>query len=383
MQNMVTAIDLNTSGIRLVTGYVFQDKVYVLQALVGEPLSVDSNGLFDKKACMESIRTLISMAKSSLHSELRNFVVLLPPDEFQTNEQISTIFNYGDLITQKTYQNLLTVTLRNKKSTDDSYNIYVDPIFFETEKSGKSKVFPLNANADNLNMTADVQSINRVTFEFYSQIFSDLGIEPYLYLVNTFATSSFLSTFNAPLRFLTLVIDHSSSSLSLMEDRRFLFSKEYPFSLDMLVGESAKRLSLSKERMYELLHTFGMRNEEDFTYYTDEKKSLKQIVSVMKESFEVFHPLFEDLEKLDSTHNTDVIFLGDGNKVNGMDSFLSSYLCRPVKIFSPRVMGARNDIYLPCLGGIKITSFNYMKKLTENPVNEKHNDFSHSSISRG
>ena len=48
-KNLVTTIDFSPSGIKLVTGYCFEDKIYVLQALESDILPLDERGYIEKE----------------------------------------------------------------------------------------------------------------------------------------------------------------------------------------------------------------------------------------------------------------------------------------------------------------------------------------------
>ena len=102
MNNIVTAIELSPSGVRLVTGYVFQKKVYVLNSLIGSPISVDSNGYLNRKEISDSLFVLVNTCKSALNMpSLDNFIVILPPDEFQVRSGNTSSSTTNETISQK------------------------------------------------------------------------------------------------------------------------------------------------------------------------------------------------------------------------------------------------------------------------------------------
>ena len=381
MNNLITSLEFSPSGVRLITGYVFQEKVYVLEAMESEPLSFDANGFPEKKPTEDTLRMMLAKASTSLGRELGNFVVLLPPDEFQVREGVDTTVTVTDNITQKDFLNCISMINKHVKM-DNSAIVYDDPISFTDDTTGQSKEFPLGKKSENLSVRADAHMISRITYDYYRQILKDVGILPYLTLVSPFASSSFLCAFKAPLAFFSLEIEKDYSYISLTKDKRILFSKQLNFGINQAYEVAAKSLNITPEKMAQLGRLFGLREEAGFPYFTDEKLQLNDISSAIKDSFLYFENLRDELDQLDPNKMIPVIFIGSGSRIDGLDSFLGNVFSRQILSFSPKVIGARNESYIPCLGGIRITSNTYMNPLKENRRNEQNNDFARSSFSR-
>ncbi len=381
MNNIITSLEFTPSSIRLVTGYVFQEKVFVLEAMESEPLLFDTNGFPEKKTTEDTLRSMLAKVRTSLKRELGNFVVLLPPDEFMVREGVDTTVTVNDNISQKDYLNCISMINKHVK-IENAAIIYDDPISFTCDSTGQSKDFPLGKRSENLSVRADAHMISRVTFDYYRQILKDVGILPYLNLISPFASSTFLCAFKAPLAFFSLEVEKDYTYISLTKDKRMLFSRQLPFGLNHAYEKAGRKLNVSLERMIQLASLFGLREDAGFPYFSDEKLQLSDISSALKDSFLYFESLKAELDQVDPSCLIPVIFTGSGSRIDSLDSYLGSIFSRQILSFSPKVIGARNESYIPCLGGIRITSNTYMNPLKENERKEQSNDFALSSFSR-
>lgn len=383
MKNIVTAIELSPSGVRLVTGYVFQKKVYVLNSLIGEPISLDSNGYLNRKEVSDSLSVLLNTCKKSLNvPSLDNFIAILPPDEFQVRSGNTSSSTTNETISQKDYTNVVNM-LNKQLKIENAYPIYDDPISFYVDNETPNPKFPLGERGESLGLSADVHFISKYSAEYYLKIFQDLGIAPFLKLVSPFALSSFLCSFKGPNEFFALQVENDYMYLSSSKNSRIRYSKAFDFGFDRVCGQVSETLGLSKERAGELISTFGLRNDAGFPYLTDEKKSLKDISGALEKALSCFQSVADEMDRLEKDHVVPVILVGSKTKVDGLDSYLSQVWNRNIYSFSPKVIGARNDSLLCCLGGIRLSDNTYVTPLKENKVKVSELDFSHNGLSRG
>lgn len=382
MNNIISVIELSPSGIKLVVGYVFQGKVFVLDSLLGEPIRLDENGFLNKKEAQDSIRVLISTAQGTLKLSLENFVVLFPPDEFLSKEGKNSNYIVGDSVTQKDYANCINMI--SKQSKEDNLSVvYVDPISFATDLEGSSKEFPIGKRTENFAVYADVHMISKVTFDYYNQMLSEIGIRPYLRLIAPFACISFLNSFKAPLSYFYIQLERNYSYLSFSKDKRLLFSKSFGKGTDDIYSYAKDKLNVSFERMKELSALFGLNNDPTFPFKTREKKTLMEVSDALKEGASFFEEFKKEMNSIDPSNSFPVILLGESSKIDGFNVFLSGLLQRDVLSFTPKVIGARSESFIPCLGGIRITSNSFMPLISVNKIKEQNETFTRSSFSRG
>lgn len=382
MNNLISSMELSPSGIKLVLGYVFQNKVYVLDALVSDPIEIDSNGYLNKKQVQDSIQVLISTAERNVKETIGNFVVLLPPDEFVAKEGKNSNYIVGDVVTKKDYANCVNMISKQAKEENLSV-VYVDPISFISDSTGQTKDFPIGKKTENFSVYADAHLISKVTLDYYSQMLSEIGINPYLKLVSPFACASFLNFFKAPLSFFSLQVERNYTYFSFSKDKRFCSSKQILFGVEDIYKFASDKLSLPFERVKELATTFGLDNEEGYPFFIQEKMSLKDVVLSLKDGASFLSDLRKEMDSIDPSLTIPIILLGEIDQIDGFYKYLSKVFQREILSFSPKVIGARNSSFLPCLGGIRITANSYMSPLSNNRIREQNNLFSRSSFNRG
>lgn len=380
MNEIVTAIELNASGIRLVSGYVYEDKVYVLQSLVGKSINLDNNGLMDRRQVEDTLTSLIETAKNTLKCDLKNYIFLLPPDDFLVKNSSSSSVTMNEYVAQKDFTNCISM-LEKIVKVNNSTIVFDVPIYFALEDGEHIPTFPLNERSENLSVNADVHMISKVSYDYYMEIIKKLGILPYATLVSTYGSCSFLTSFKSPDSFFLLQVENESTYLSLVKNRRLAFSKEYPVSMNSLYEKTGEKLNLTKEKMEDYISTFGLKKDQAIPIQTEEKKPLGDLIDAFLQEFSQFESIKEKMDELDSSRSLTIIFLGSGGRIDGMNGNLSNYFIRQLLLFYPKVLGARNDSLVSCLGGIKITSNSYMPPLKEN--NEIDPNLNNTGFARG
>lgn len=380
MNEIVTAIELNASGIRLVSGYVYEGKVYVLQSLVGKSISLDNNGLMDSRQVEDTLASLIETAKNTLKCDLKNYIFLLPPDDFLVKNSSSSSVTMNELIAQKDFANCISM-LEKLVKVSNSTIVFDAPVYFATENGEQLTTFPLNVQSENLSVNADVHMISKVSYDYYMEIIRKLGILPYATLVSTYGSCSFLTSLKSPDSFYLIQVEGESTYLSLIKNKRLAFSKEYPVSMKSLYEKTAEKLNMTKEQIEDYITTFGLKAEQAIPILTEEKKPLEDIVDAFLHEFTQFAFIKEKMDELEPTRSLSIIFLGSADRIDGMNANLSNYFARALLLFYPKVLGARNDSLVSCLGGIKLTSNSYMPPLKEN--NEMNSNLNNTGFARG
>lgn len=380
MNEIVTAIELNASGIRLVSGYVYEGKVYVLQSLVGKSISLDNNGLMDRRQVEDTLTSLIETAKNTLKCDLKNYIFLLPPDDYLVKNSYSSSVTMNEYVAQKDYANCISM-LEKLVKVNNSTIVFDDPVYFVTENGEQVSTFPLNERSENLSVNADVHMISKVSYDYYMEIIKKLGILPYATLVSTFGSCSFLTSFKSPDSFYLIQVENESTYLSLVKNRRLAFSKEYAVSMNSLYEKTAEKLNMTKEKMEDYITTFGLKSEQSIPILTEEKKTMEEIGNAFRQEFSQFASIKEKMDELEPTRSLSIIFLGNADRIDGMNAHLSNFFGRDLLLFYPKVLGARNDSLVSCLGGIKITSNSYMPPLKES--NEVNTNLNNTGFARG
>jgi hypothetical protein len=384
MQNLVTAIEFASSGIRLVSGYCFHGKVYVTGALEGDALPLDKDGRLAKKETEQSLAILLSAAKKQGTKEIGALIVCLPPDGFvvKSGDGRSTTVDPESRIDKIDFTNCVNMINKEVKA-DGKTVVFDDPFSFTDDNKHSYQTFPIGVKSDQLLVSADAEMIDSDSYQHYQQILQDLSLSPYLRLVSPMCGTSFINAFNAPESYLALDIEKDFSYLSYVQDKRLLDSKTLKGGVSMALSQASALLSVSPERASEFLNLYGFAADAGFGYFTDEKKTLKDIAAAFRAGFD---PLRKDIQDFAQekgvTAEQPLILFGPGSDIQGLDRFLTESLSRNVIIFTSKIIGARNKVFLNCLGAIRVTSNAYLGEVASARRRESDDAMKKSSFSR-
>jgi hypothetical protein len=363
MENIITTVEFASSGIRLVSGYYFHGKAYVLNAMEGENLPFDANGLLETKATEQSLALLINTAKKNLHGELGVVIAILPPDGFVLKQAQgrSTTVDPASRITQIDYANCISMINKDVK-TEGKKVIYDNPVLFTDDNKRDYQTFPMGIPSDQLNVLADAHLINKDSYLHYTQILATMGLTVYLDLLAPFCGVAFINSFKAPASYIGLDLEKDHLYLSYVSKNRFCFTEGIKFGIMDGVHGSANELSLSVDKTQDALNRFGFSSDAGFDYQSPEKKSLLNFSSAFSKGFS---PIIDEIKRFALDHSllpdVPVVFYGPGSDIDLMDKFLSSMLERNVYVFSAKVIGARSKVFVDSLGAIQVSSYDYQE----------------------
>lgn len=382
MNNIVTSIELTKSGIKLVSGYVLNNQVYVLYKAFSDKIPSDTHGLLDEKILISTLTSLLNDAKNRL-KELGYFVLLISPDDFQVVTRSTSTYISSQTISQKDYYNCSHMLANGVENAIPSFHyVYVDPITFISQECGETVDFPIDKRSNSLGITADIHMIPKATLNYYLSIFEKFNIVPYLTLVSPFSSSSYLLKQNAPKTFYLLDIEKNHSSFSFVNKRHFNYSKQFDIGLNDIIEKSKNILNVDYDRMSDLIYKFGLDDNVTFQYFTDEKLSLTDISSALKQGFSSFSFINDLIKECEDDISIPIILLGDCKNISSLGLYLGTLFNKKIINFSLKVIGAREDKFLPCIGGISITSNTYMNPMNDKKRHNQDNGFSNVQFNR-
>ena len=385
MTNLVTVIDFSSSGLRIVTGYYFKGTVYALQAMEGEPISLDENGYLNKKETLQSLALLLQEAKSRLKGELGVYIALLPPDGFMVNSQETscTTIDETSKIVQKDYANCIS-QINKKAKIENKKIVYDHPTLFGDDNKKDYENFPINAESDNLYVFADVMMVDESSFNHYDSILKELNLNIYMYLVAPFATVSFINFFGGPKSYICLDIEKDYTYVSYISKKRMNDTNRIPFGIDQMVEIASSELNLDKEKTYEYLKLYGLLKDPGFLFVTKENKTLEDTSAAFKKGLA---PLIEMVNnfitKYNISPNVAIVISGIGADIDDLDKYLLNEFKRDNMVLFSKVIGARNKVYTNCVGAILISSFSYQNPIYVAEKLGNNQTFKADSFSRG
>ena len=369
MANNVTAIELARSGIRMTIGYVQNGKVFVLQALQGDRIPVDSDGGISVKAAEESIALLFETARKALGRDFDfgPVIAVFPGRHFRSREGEATTLTVDKLnhIRPLDYSNCISMI--QKETREDGYAaVCCAPFLFVYDNQARGDFLPGQVS-EKLTVKADCLLLESNDVHRYRKIFNDLDIYPYLELVDTYAGLCFLQGTSIPEKFLFLSLCEDHVSLALVEERRLLFAKTLEDGISDFVLDFAKRGKAPLPEAWQFARLFGFVPDAEHVF--SPLPHATTIDSARTELEKAFSPLLASLaslaEDLRLEQNVPLVLFGSGTEIPGIDAYLSEGCGRECYIVNNNTIGARSQDFIPCLGAIKASSLPYQLSSNE------------------
>lgn len=356
----VTALELTPSGIRLLTGYVLEDNLYVEAALEGESLPMDEDGIPQEKETIASLKKLLEEAKEKV-SDLGSFILLLPPYGFaqKRSSSLTQTSSSDGVICFQDFDNLSHM-LKRGQTMEGKEAIYAAPAYFQTDYSKEVFEFPLGQKSENLTVVGDIHFLDEKIVRFGKHVMKSCSIKPYLTLVSSYAGFAFLNKFPFQDKYLVIDFSKKDSFLSLVNHHHLEMAKNITFGLYDLIDMSAKTLGVSEKRCEELLDMFGLEESAPLSFKTHEGFDMARIHSAFDSVIDNFISRIQR-EAGSLTEDTAIVFYGYGAKIRKLDQVLAGKFHLPVYNFSSSVIGARGRIYTNLLGGLYLSSFSYQQ----------------------
>lgn len=377
MANYVTAIELSSSGIKLVVGYVYQDKVYVMHASEGEPLSVDKEDLINQSEAEKSLSSLLAEARRVIGNDLGSSIALLPPDGFRMKEDTESTMTVSSdsKIVQLDYANCISMIKKAVKE-EGSEVIYCDPLHFETD-SNESMSFPLGETSDKIYVTADAHLLPKSRYNRYIQILRDLDIFPYLTLLSPLGGLTFIKSTNPPKEYISLDIERDYSYITHIRNNHMVDSGRIPFGIDNGNKNVSIMLSTTLDRASELRHLFGfVAKKECISNPVPEVADAEELYNTFRESFS---PIIEGIETFIKgkaiSEGAPIVLYGLAKDEEGLDAYLKSSLNRAIYTIKNTIIGARKQSYINCLGGIICSYYPFQTPASDVKRDIKTNSF--------
>ncbi|MDD6241227.1 MAG: hypothetical protein PUA93_06590 [Eubacteriales bacterium] len=357
MKEFITAITFSRRKISVLSGFARPGKVYVLKALSSPLLPATKDGFMEKEEAEQALTSLLSETKNELGGSLSVTLALLPAIDYSVYRGENTSTLVSDTVTQHDFINIANM-IRKSAKVDNKTIFYCDPLFFTPEGGEKSRKFPLGTKTSSLAMQADMHMIHQNAYRFYEDICKSCGLDLSFTALSCFASSSYLSLFSSPERYSLLSLEEDQCEVASLTGGHLASASNIPYGLEDMNEKASSLLSLSPAKTREYARLFGLRKKTGFPYQTPEGKTLEEISQAFEESLS---PLVEEIAK-QLKDDSPIIFVGKGANMEGLDQFFSNRLGKKVYLFNGASLGARESGYLPCLGGIALSSYPYQTK---------------------
>ena len=364
----MTVIEFTPENIRLISGYVKEEKIYLTNALEGEDLTIEGK-LPVLREASESLKCLKEKALESI-KDLGSVILVLPPFDFEVLSNIDGQeypSNSDGNLTSSDYQNCFNRILNRARNCSAKGEIIdLHPFSFTIDSSERFEDYPTILRAQSLQVNADIHLIDPEFASFAREVLRRNQIEAKLTFVSSYARYEYLYQQRRLPNFYNLDIQAERTEVTTVVSRRITDAKILSKSGKDLLRAIAKELSISMERALELLKTFGFAGDPNFPFQTEEGITLSSLkTAAINAVRDLAQDVYFSLKK--TSEPIPMILSGTLAQIEDLDSLFSRLLSINVQAFHCPLFGAKSGAYESMLGALLLANKPYqnMKENTK------------------
>ena len=364
----MTVIEFTPENIRLISGYVKEEKIYLTNALEGEDLTIEGK-LPVLREASESLKCLKEKALESI-KDLGSVILVLPPFDFEVLSNIDGQeypSNSDGNLTSSDYQNCFNRILNRARNCSAKGEIIdLHPFSFTIDSSERFEDYPTILRAQSLQVNADIHLIDPDFASFAREVLRRNQIEAKLTFVSSYARYEYLYQQRRLPSFYNLDIQAERIEVKTVVSRRITDAKILSKSGKDLLRAIAKELSISMERALELLKTFGFAGDPNFPFQTEEGITLSSLkTAAINAVRDLAQDVYFSLKK--TSEPIPMILSGTLAQIEDLDSLFSRLLSINVQAFHCPLFGAKSGAYESMLGALLLANKPYqnMKENTK------------------
>lgn len=364
----MTVIEFTPENIRLISGYVKEEKIYLTNALEGEDLTIEGK-LPVLREASESLKCLKEKALESI-KDLGSVILVLPPFDFEVLSNIDGQeypSNSDGNLTSSDYQNCFNRILNRARNCSAKGEIIdLHPFSFTIDSSERFEDYPTILRAQSLQVNADIHLIDPDFASFAREVLRRNQIEAKLTFVSSYARYEYLYQQRRLPSFYNLDIQAERIEVTTVVSRRITDAKILSKNGKDLLRAIAKELSISTERALELLKTFGFAGDPNFPFQTEEGITLSSLkTAAINAVRDLAQDVYFSLKK--TSEPIPMILSGTLAQIEDLDSLFSRLLAINVQSFHSPLFGAKSGAYESMLGALLLANKPYqnMKENTK------------------
>ena len=362
----MTVIEFTPENIRLISGYVKEEKIYLTNALEGEDLTNEGK-LPALREASESLKCLKEKALESI-KDLGSVVLVLPPFDFEVLSNIDGQeypSNSDGNLTSSDYQNCFNRILNRARNCSAKGEIIdLHPFSFTIDSSERFEDYPTILRAQSLQVNADIHLIDPEFASFAREVLRRNQIEAKLTFVSSYARYEYLYQQRRLPNFYNLDIQAERIEVTTVVSRRITDAKILSKNGKDLLRAIAKELSISMERALELLKTFGFAGDPNFPFQTEEGITLSSLkTAAINAVRDLAQEVYFSLKK--TSEPIPMLLSGTLAQIEDLDSLFSRLLAINVQAFHSPLFGAKSGAYESMLGALLLANKPY-QNLKEN-----------------
>jgi len=384
MENkQIAALEISNRTIKLVIGYVLDNKVNVLHK-IKKPLSVSfkDGDIFDIGSLSDDLSKIqvceSNIKNTKLKFNINEVSLVLPSYGLQVYRSVkstNTISNISK-IDKIDISNALALVRKEKIPSPNDVLVDIIPTLFALDDGKTYTIPPLGKISSNVSIDANVYTLPRKMIADMKRACENAGMRPTREIISSIGVASYLKNMNYQHQTYVLVdFGEKTTTLSFVGKNTLYSSNFFSLGIEDLVEQIAQKLNIARDKAEEYKNLFGLdqrktsynpvlarTSDEDGTVHKYTKEDIYQITSDFLETWMDYflgsHNNLMDNQRIgEERRSIPLVFIGEGAKLNGLESYLSKMLpSTPISFVYLDSIGADESEFINCLGAIYVSS---------------------------
>ncbi len=341
-------------GVKLLVGYSFQGKLYIIHALESTSAHLDRGQITDKEAMILSIKEVVNSASKSLELEIKDVNLVLPPINVKSLSEVgfTQTVSKDSIVSNFDVENAMM--LIKKKVRFEGYHVVdIHPTAFIYDNSS-SKFFEKGVYSNTLKVNADVTLMNEIFYNSFIEVVKAANLNVVSTVVSTISDIVLLSTYNIPQQFLFMDMGGTLTNLALTNQGQLVQSATLNFGSEDVTGHLMNTFKINYERATYLKKVYGFMENPKFHFKFEEGFGVKELTSALEKAM---MPVVEFTKNFIEENHVEefhpLLLTGGGADLNNIETYLSSHFLTKVIVYNPEFIGARNKSYTNCVACLK------------------------------
>ena len=361
--NIYSALEISNGGVKLLVGYYYENKVYVLHALQSTEASLSNGFIDDIDSISMSIKEVINSAENQLKQKITDVALCLPPIELDviSKSDNTTTMSADSIISQG---DIVNVTTKIKKivmsEIHDKRIVSILPFKYTLDDGQVYRVLPKDSISNTLSIGVDCHIIDDDIYQTYKDAVERAGLKIINYLVAPYATIKLIESYQEiPAKYVLIDIGAKSTTISSVKENRLINGCAVSFGGSDIIKIVAKEFNISYEKAFHYIEVYGLSKNPSFSFTTEDGFTIEQLSSTIKRALNtLISHINVAIGEYDLYETSVFIISGGVANLFGLDDFLAETFHVNVMVFNPDNYGARNKSYTNLLGMIKFTALN-------------------------
>ena len=379
MDKPVAAVEITTKSIKIVVGYIVDEKVYPIYAFTKPIGEVRKNDTFSN--IPSTISSLSELKKidddlARLHLTISDCILVMPPMGLQIFQTMKTTALTGDdgKVDYTDIKNAFSLVKNPIAYNTANSLVDIIPDCFILDQGRSYSNPPLGESTSSLTIQAKVHTLPRHFIETFERIVNGAGIDIKRKVISAFGASELIATYpNTPLDYILVDIGANETVVSLIGNKQLYTCEIFNWGGDNLTHRIMEEFNISEAEAEKIKVANGLDNRkmnfqapivettlEDGTVERHYSEELNKLLKAELENFVagVNKAINNLLKDYNPTYKTmPMILIGGGALLKGLESYLAPKVqSKEVTVFIPQTLGCRNPSYVSCLGAMLVVS---------------------------